>query len=94
MFSGDYLIRILWEDLLIPMCPITGNAKGSSSFSAASQASWGGFSPTGTDDISPARVAVSGRGLKEATVGQVAEFIIDGTHGGPGKNIFNSLTPH
>ena len=117
--TGEYSIKVMWNGVPLPKCPLIGIAGGSASGGGSTtevlgmairpsnqQAGYQGYShmqTTSTTQSHAARDTVDGRsqtmmttnldkvvltgmGLRQATVGQEADFEINGTNAGLGMS--------
>lgn len=67
-------MRLLWNDAVIPCCPVIGHINTASHQSATSS----------LVKINAAKIILTGQGLQTAKVNQQAEFVIDATEATPG----------
>lgn len=79
MLTGDHHIRLLWNMILLPRCPLIGHVDTVTSPTNAL------LSAPLLTATSPEKVILTGQGLQTATVNQEAEFVIDGTEAAPGN---------
>ena len=69
--AGEHSLHLFWGESPVPRSPLVGVASG------------GGINAQAP--VNHEKVVLTGRGLKEAVVGQEAEFVIDGMEAGPGE---------
>ena len=76
--TGEYEINVLWNEIQLARCPVTGHAEAVVSPSTKSKQP----PPLPHRD----KIILTGNGLTKARVNRQAEFVIDATDAAPGNS--------